>query len=122
MAKLALITTTAPVATANNWRDYVANVRADAIEAGSSEVAQFMADNPGEYADEAEAIEAYRADHAFLCPILGHWFRFEDGTETRDGWVHMDALTIGYNDPHFSYGPADPVHAVYEAGFLMAAE
>lgn len=120
MAKAILITTTASVAT--GWRSYVANVRADAIEAGSAEVAQFMADNPGEFTTEAEAIEAYRADHAFLCPILGHWFRYEDGTETADGWIHMDARTIGLNDPHFAYGSVDEVHAAYEAGFLMAAE
>jgi hypothetical protein len=124
MAKLSLITTSAPTATACNWREYVANVRADAIEPGSREVAQFMADNPGEFASEAEAIEAYRADHAFLCPILGHWFRYEDGVETADGWVHIDALTIGLNDPHFAYGDpeGDAIRADYEAGYLMAAE
>ncbi|MBP2159578.1 MULTISPECIES: hypothetical protein [Asticcacaulis] len=122
MANLTLITTTTPPAT--SWRSYVANVRADAIEPGSTEVAQFMADNPGEFASEAEAIEAYRADHAFLCPVLGHWFRFEDGKETADGWVHVDAPTIGYNDPDFDYGNSDAetVHKIYEAGFLMAAE
>ena len=110
MAKAALNTTTALAAT--GWRSYVAHVRADAIEPGSAEVAQFMADNPGEYATEAEAIEAYRADHAFLCPILGHWFRFEDGKETAGGWVHIDAPTIGYNDPDFDYG----------GGHVLAAE
>ena len=104
------------------WRNYVAQVRADAIELSSTEIGQFIADNPGEFSSEQEAVDAYRADHAFLFPILGHWFRYEDGVETRDGWVHVDAPTIGFYDPHFDYGPADAVHASYEAGFLLAAE
>jgi hypothetical protein len=99
-----------------SWRNFVAHVRADAIELGSAEVAQFIADNPGEFATEQEAVDAYRADHAFLCPILGHWFRFEDGVEIRDGWVHVDALTIGYNDPSFDYGnPGEEAARLIEA-------
>lgn len=124
MATVINITTAAPVATVRDWRRYVANVRADAIEPGSAEVAQFMADNPGEFADEAEAVEAYRADHAFVCPILGHYFRFEDGKETADGWVHIDAPTIGLNDPHFAYSDPDGDAAAtdYEPAYRFAAE
>ncbi len=126
MANVANITGGGQVSIAQSapsWRNYVAHVRADAIELGSAEVAQFMANNPGEFSTEQEAVDAYRADHAFLCPVLGHWFRYEDGIETRDGWVHTDAPTIGMNDPAFDYGPADEVHAAYEAGLLlMAAE
>lgn len=125
MANLVNITGDGQVSIAQSapsWRKYVAHVRADAIELGSSEIAQFMADNPGEYATEQDAVDGYRADLAFLCPVLGHWFRYEDGIETRDGWVHMDAPTIGMNDPDFDYGPADEVHSEYEAGFRLAAE
>jgi hypothetical protein len=103
---------------APSWHNYVAHVRADAIELGSAEVALFMADNPGEFSTEEEAVDAYRADHAFLCPVLGHWFRYEDGIETRDGWVHVDAPTIGLNDPHFDYGDPVTANAEYEAGIV----
>ena len=104
------------------WRQFVAKVRADAIELGSAEVAQFIRDNPGEYGSEQEAVHAYRADHAFLCPVLGHWFRFEDGVERASCWVHVDAPLIGDDDLVFNYGPVVDPHQEYETGFLLAAE
>lgn len=84
-----------------SWRDYVANVRSDAVDIHSPEVAVYAAEN-GLSMDDA--LEGYRHDFCFYSPTLQHWFPLEDGTETRDGWEHIDARFIGEDDMHFNYG------------------
>ena len=92
--------------TRQGWRAFVSSVRGDAIDNTSPDIMQHRADNPGEFATVAEALEAYRADFCFFCPVPQHWFNYEDGEETFDGWRHLDAPLIGNDDGAFQYGEA----------------
>lgn len=83
---------TAPESVSSMWRNYVAAVRGDAVEAGHPDVLEYAADN-GLTPDEALA--DYRHDFCFLCPVIGLWFNFEDGVEINGEWQHADAHLVG---------------------------
>lgn len=83
------------------WRNYVADVRSDAVDISSPEVAVYAAEND---LTMDEALDGYREDCCFFDQTLQHWFPYEDGEEVDGIYHHVDAPFIGDEDRYFDYG------------------